>query len=76
MLAFNVYAKKDKRMNERTNEVNGIFSRIYIYTSVREEDIIGDMKSGLPFFFFGCYLVIYIVSLYVLKSRKKRINDF
>jgi hypothetical protein len=51
MLAFNVYAKKDKRMNERTNEVNGIFSRIYIYTSVREEDIIGDMKSGLPFFF-------------------------
>jgi len=49
MRAFNVYAKKDKRMNERTNEVNGIFSRIY--TSVREKDIIGDMKSGLPFFF-------------------------
>lgn len=63
-------------MNERTNEVNGIFSRIYIYiTSVREKDIIGDIKSGLPFFFWLLFGIIYIVSLHVLKSREKRIND-
>jgi len=34
--AFNVYAKKDKRINQRTNEVNGIFSRIYIHPCARK----------------------------------------
>lgn len=66
--AFNVYAKKirvNERERGRTNEVNGIFSRLYIHiylsTSVREIDIIRDIKSGLPFrsFFFDCDLVVY-----------------
>lgn len=66
-------------MNKRTNEVNGIFSRMNIYTSVREKDIIGDIKSGLPFFFLCLLLFGMIHSLveYVYDEikREKRIND-
>lgn len=60
-------------MNERTTEVNGIFSRTFIYTSIHEKDIIGDMKSGLPFFFRLLFGVIHSLYVYVeMKGERER----
>jgi hypothetical protein len=43
---------------------------IYTYTSVREKDIIEDIKSGLPFFF-ACYFV-YTISMYGVKIKREK----
>jgi hypothetical protein len=62
-------------MSEKTDEVNGIFSRTYIYTCICEKDIVSDIKSGLPFFLFWLlYGIMYIHC--VLESREKRKKKF